>query len=81
MNDFAHRIGRARLLHLPLLSRRLARAIIRTEHTQQTALAMPPPAPSPRVPGWRPRFADYVAVLEQVIDAWRDEGTTDLAPR
>lgn len=52
MDAFAHRVGRSRPLHLPLLSRRLARAVIRTEHMQQTALAMPLPAPSPRVPGW-----------------------------
>ena len=81
MDDFAHRVGRARPLHLPLRSRRLARFIIRPEHMQQTALAMPLPAPSPRVPRWRPHFADYGSGLDQVIDAWRDEGTTDLASR
>ena len=81
MDGFAHRVGRARPLHLPLLSRRLARVIIRTEHMQQTALAMPPSAPSPRVPGWRPRFADYGSGLDQVIEAWRDEGSTGSASR
>jgi nucleoside-diphosphate-sugar epimerase len=79
MDAFAHRVGRSRPLHLPLLSRLLARAIIRTEHMQQTALAMPAPTPSPRVPGWRPRFAAYGKGLDQVIEAWRDETTTDLA--
>jgi nucleoside-diphosphate-sugar epimerase len=81
MDDFAHRVGRARPLHLPLLSRRLARVIIRTEHMQQTALAMPPQAPSPRVPGWRVRFSDYRSGFDQVIEAWRDEGRTDLVSR
>jgi nucleoside-diphosphate-sugar epimerase len=77
MDAFAHRVGRSRPLHLPLRSRLLARAIIRTEHMQQTELAMPLPAPSPRVPGWRPRFTDYRRGLDEVIKAWRDE--TDAA--
>lgn len=72
MDAFAHRVGRARPLHLPLRSRPLARAIIREEHMQQTALSMPSRAPSPRVPGWRPVFADYRSGLDQVIGAWRD---------
>lgn len=74
MDAFAHRVGRRRPLHLPLRSRLLARAIIREEHMQQTALAMPPQAPSPRVPGWKPEFADYRIGLDQVIEAWRDPG-------
>jgi nucleoside-diphosphate-sugar epimerase len=81
MDAFAHRCGRARPLHLPLRSRLLALAIIRSEHMQQTALAMPLPAPSPRVPGWRPRFADHGRGLAQVIGAWRDETATALASR
>lgn len=72
MDAFAHRVGRARPLHLPLRSRLLARAIIREEHMQQTALAMPARAPAPRVPGWKPTFADYRRGLDQVIQAWRD---------
>jgi len=79
MDAFAHRVGRSRPLHLPLRSRLLARAIIRTEHMQQTELAMPLPAPSPRVPGWRPRFTDYCRGLDHVIEAWRDESNIDLA--
>jgi nucleoside-diphosphate-sugar epimerase len=70
MDAFAHRIGRRRPLHLPLRSRLLARAIIRAEHMQQTAISMPPRAPSPRVPGWTPRFAHYRSGLDQVIEAW-----------
>jgi nucleoside-diphosphate-sugar epimerase len=72
MDAFAHRVGRARPLHLPLRSRLLAHAIVCEEHMQQTALSMPARAPSPRVPGWRPRFADYRAGLDQVVAAWQD---------
>ncbi len=71
MDSFAHRVGRATPLHLPLFSKVLAGLIIREEHMQQTALAMPPAVPAPRVPGWRPRFADYRKGLDQVIAAWR----------
>ncbi len=73
MDAFAHRVGRPRPLHLPLRARLLARAIIREEHMQQTALAMPPRAPSPRVPGWKPRFADYRSGLDQIIEAWHEQ--------
>lgn len=79
MDAFAHRVGRSRPLHLPLRSRLLARAIIREEHMQQTALAMPPQAPSPRVPGWRPRFANHESGLDQVIEQWRDRSATNSA--
>jgi nucleoside-diphosphate-sugar epimerase len=70
MDAFAHRVGRRAPLHLPLFSKPLARVIVREEHMQQTALAMPPRAPVPRVPGWKPRFADYRVGLDQVIAAW-----------
>ncbi len=72
MDAFAHRVGRPRPLHLPLLSKVLARVIIREEHMQQTALAMPPRAPTPRVPGWKPKFPDYREGLDNVIEAWGD---------
>ena len=73
MDAFAHRVGRPRPLHLPLLSHLVARAIIREEHMQQTALGMPPRAPSPRVPGWKPGFPDFPKGLDQVIAAWHGE--------
>ncbi|MEO8302583.1 MAG: hypothetical protein ABI724_00535 [Betaproteobacteria bacterium] len=73
MDAFAQRVGRPRPLHLPLLSHVLARAIIREEHMQQTALSMPPRTPLPRVPGWNPRFPDYRKGRDQVIKAWNDE--------
>ena len=71
MDAFAHRVGRPTPLHLPLFSQVLARAIIREEHMQQTALGMPPRAPRPRVPGWEPKFPDYRNGLDEVIAAWR----------
>jgi hypothetical protein len=37
---------------------------------QQAALPMPPRAPMPRVPGWKPKFPDYRVGLDQVIEAW-----------
>ena len=49
MDAFARRVGRPRPLHLPLVSHLAARVIIREEHMQQTALGMPPRAPSPRL--------------------------------
>ncbi|MEO8124786.1 MAG: hypothetical protein ABI633_12120 [Burkholderiales bacterium] len=69
MDAFAHRVGRPCPMHLPLLSHLLARVIIREEHMQQTALAMPHQTPAPRVPGWEPKFPDYRAGLDQVVEA------------
>jgi len=76
MDAFAHRVGRSTPLHLPRLSHILARAIIREEHMQQTALGMPPRAPSPRVPGWTPKFPDYRKGLDQTIEAWENAAGT-----
>lgn len=72
MDAFAHRVGRRTPLHLPLFSKPLARIIVREEHMQQTALPMPARAPTPRVPGWKPKFADFREGLDQVIEAWGD---------
>jgi nucleoside-diphosphate-sugar epimerase len=72
MDAFAHRVGRRTPLHLPWLSRPLARIIIREEHMQQAALPMPRRAPAPRVPGWTPKFADYREGIDQVVQAWGD---------
>lgn len=73
MDAFARRVGRAHPLHLPAIAKPLARAIIREEHMQQTAYGMPPDAPRPTVPGWRPRFADYREGLDDVVAAWAGE--------
>jgi nucleoside-diphosphate-sugar epimerase len=74
MDAFARRVGRAHPLHLPAIAKPLARAIIREEHMQQTACGMPAAAPRPTVPGWKPRFADYRAGLDDVIAAWAAAG-------
>jgi nucleoside-diphosphate-sugar epimerase len=71
MDGFARRIGKRFPLHVPLIAAPLMRPLVRTEHMQQAALAMPAPAPSPRVPGWKPTFPDYRAGLDQIIEAWR----------
>jgi len=76
MDTFAHRVGRPRPLHLPLLSHLLARAVVCEEHMQQTALGMPPRVPSPRVPGWKPRFPDFRKGIDQVIATWQGDRDT-----
>ena len=47
------------------------RLIVRQEHMQQVALAMPPGLPMPLLPGWRPVWADHRQGLDQVIAAWQ----------
>jgi nucleoside-diphosphate-sugar epimerase len=71
MDDFARKIGRQTPLHVPLIAAPVMRLIVREEHMQQAALAMPPRSPVPRVPGWKPAFSDYRAGLDQSIEAWR----------
>jgi hypothetical protein len=34
---------------------------------------MPARAPGPRVPGWKPVYADYRAGLDQVVATWGQE--------
>jgi nucleoside-diphosphate-sugar epimerase len=70
MDDFARRVGRRFPLHAPLISAPVMRLVVREEHMQQAALAMPARAPSPRVPGWKPSFGDYRDGLDQIIEAW-----------
>lgn len=70
MDDFARRIGKRFPLHVPAAAKPVIRLLVREEHMQQTALAMPARAPSPRVPGWKPAFPDYRSGLDQVIEAW-----------
>jgi nucleoside-diphosphate-sugar epimerase len=70
MDDFARRMGRRFPLHVPAIATPLIKLIVREEHMQQAALAMPGHAPAPRVPGWRPAFPDYRAGLDQVVAAW-----------
>jgi nucleoside-diphosphate-sugar epimerase len=71
MDDFARRIGRRFPLHVPRIAAPLIKFLVREEHMQQVALAMPARAPAPRVPGWKPAFPDYRDGLDQVIEAWK----------
>jgi nucleoside-diphosphate-sugar epimerase len=70
MDDFARRVGNPLPLHVPRIAAPVIRLLVRAEHQQQTALAMPRRPPAPRVPGWKPRFADYRKGLDQVVAAW-----------
>ncbi len=70
MDAFAHRIGKRFPLHVPRIAAPLMKLVVREEHMQQAALAMPARAPAPRVPGWKPAFRDYRVGLDQIIAAW-----------
>ncbi|HSD55505.1 MAG TPA: hypothetical protein VLC47_15165 [Burkholderiales bacterium] len=71
MDDFARMVGNPFPLHVPVIATPVIRLIVRNEHMQQAALAMPARAPGPRVPGWRPAFPGYRKGLDQIIAAWR----------
>jgi nucleoside-diphosphate-sugar epimerase len=71
MDDFARRLGRRLPLHVPRIATALIRPIVRKEHMQQCELAMPPVAPKPQVPGWKPRVTDYRVAQERIIAAWK----------
>lgn len=70
MDDFARRIGNPFPLHVPRIATPVIKLIVREEHMQQVALAMPSRPPAPRVPGWKLVFADYRKGLDQVVGAW-----------
>ncbi len=70
MDDFARRTGKRFPLHVPVIAAPVIKLLVCEEHMQQAALAMPARAPSPRVPGWKPAFADYRDGLEQVFETW-----------
>jgi nucleoside-diphosphate-sugar epimerase len=71
MDDFARRNGTRLPLHVPRIATPVIRLIVREEHMQQAALAMPGGVPGPRVPGWRPAFPSYREGLAQVLAAWK----------
>jgi len=71
MDHFAHGVGTRRPLHIPLIAALPMQLIVRKEHMQQVALAMPLDAPTPQVPGWSPVVTDYREGLDQAIAAWR----------
>ncbi len=70
MDHFARKVGRRRPLHAPLISKPLMKLVVREEHMQQVALGMPGRTPAPRVPGWKPRTADFRAGLDAIVDGW-----------
>ena len=70
MDDFARRLGTRFPLHVPRIAEPLFKLVVRKEHMQQVALAMPARAPSPRVPGWKPTWPAYPQGLDQIILAW-----------
>jgi len=71
MDHFARAVGPRCPLHLPLLSAPLMQLIVRKEHMQQVALAMPAGVPRPQVPGWKPFVTDYSGALDEIIAGWR----------
>lgn len=70
MDEFARRNGTRLPLHVPRVAKPVIRFIVREEHMQQAALAMPGSLPGPRVPGWRPTFPSYREGLDQILGAW-----------
>lgn len=70
MDEFARKLGRRIPLHVPRIASVLIRPIVRKEHMQQCDLVMPADAPTPVVPGWRPRMTDYRKAQDQVIASW-----------
>ncbi len=70
MDHFARGVGRRVPLHVPLLAEPLMKLIVRKEHMQQTALAMPVDVPAPQLPLWTPRWTDHRAALDQIIAGW-----------
>ena len=71
MDDFARMVGNRFPLHVPAIATPVIRLIVREEHMQQAALAMPARTPAPCVPGWKPGFRGYRKGLVQVIEAWQ----------
>ena len=70
MDHFARAVGTRCPLHIPLIAAPLMQLIVRKEHVQQVALAMPLDAPTPQVPGWSPVVTDYRKGLDQAIATW-----------
>ena len=70
MDHFARRLGTRFPLHAPRIAEPLFKLVVRKEHMQQVALAMPPRAPSPQVPGWKPMWRDPRDGLDRIIEAW-----------
>ena len=69
---WARGVGRRVPLHVPLIAEPLMKLIVRKEHVQQTALAMPVDLPAPTVPRWTPQWTDHPAALQAIIASWRN---------
>jgi nucleoside-diphosphate-sugar epimerase len=70
MDDFARRVGNPFPSHVPRIATGLIKLVVRKEHMQRVALTMPAQKPLPRVPGWKPRYADYRDGLDQTLTDW-----------
>ncbi len=73
MDHFARGLGTRFPLHVPRIAAPVMKLIVRKEHMQQVALAMPPDPPRPQVPGWKADVTDYRQGLDAVIAAWKTE--------
>lgn len=71
MDHFARGVGTCIPLHVPLIAAPLMQLIVRKEHVQQTALAMPVDVPAPQLPGWAPRWTDHLAAVDSILASWR----------
>lgn len=71
MDHFARGLGTRCPLHVPRITAPLMQLIVRKEHMQQVALAMPTTPPRPQVPGWKPTVTDYRQGLDAVIEDWQ----------
>lgn len=70
MDHFARRVGRSRPLHIPGIAGPLMRPVVRSAHQQMVDLAATRTA-MPQVPGFTPRYPDFRAGLDQVLEAWQ----------
>lgn len=71
MDHFARGVGTRFPLHVPQIAAPLMQLIVRKEHVQQSALAMPVEVPMPQVPRWRAQWTDHPAALDRIIADWR----------
>jgi nucleoside-diphosphate-sugar epimerase len=71
MDYFARGIGKRCPLHIPLLAAPVMQLIVRKEHMQQVALAMPSEPPRPQLPRWKPKFADYRRGIDSLLADWQ----------
>lgn len=70
MDHFARGVGTRLPLHVPLIAAPLMQLVVRKEHVQQTALAMPVALPVPQLPGWHAQWPDHAAALDAIIAGW-----------